>query len=170
MNHSYITEKLSQNKKVFKYLLSGIPAEEYNWKPRPEKWCLLEIVCHLFDEEQFDFKARVRHTIENHPGDPPPIDPEGWVKSKRYIEQNYEDVQKKFLNERTNSVDWLKSLDSPKWENTYQHPQFGPMSAEFFLSNWLAHDYLHFKQITALKYMFLSKQENTNLIYAGEWN
>lgn len=169
MDHSIIINKLSENLNTFRYLLSGISKEEYLYKPLPEKWCLLEIVCHLNDEEQFDFRARTKHILENIKTDLPPIDPVGWVKSKNYIEQNYEEMFEKFLYERKRSAEWLKSLKEPEWNNEYKHQKFGIMSAEFFLTNWLAHDYLHFRQITALKFDYLKFISGIEPLYAGEW-
>jgi len=43
------------------------------------------------------------------------------------------------------------------------------MSAKFILANWLAHDYLHIRQITRLKYDYLQDIPNENLSYAGNW-
>jgi len=43
------------------------------------------------------------------------------------------------------------------------------MSASLFLSNWLAHDYLHIKQIIALKYKFLEQFSGVSIKYAGDW-
>lgn len=169
MEHSYIIKQLSQNQNTFKDLLSGISREEYMWKLQPEKWCLLEIICHLYDEEQYDFKARVKSVLENPDLQPPQIDPAGWVKSRKYIEQNYEDMLKKFLDERKKSIVWLYSLENPKWKNEYIHPSFGAMSAEFFLVNWVAHDYLHFRQIITQKFNYLKEDTGINPIYAGEW-
>ncbi|MEM6429633.1 MAG: hypothetical protein AAF708_10365 [Deinococcota bacterium] len=42
------------------------------------------------------------------------------------------------------------------------------MSAQFFLENWLAHDYLHMRQVVKLKYDYLTA-DGVNLIYAGTW-
>jgi len=169
MDHIFITNKLSENLNTFKSLLSHLSREEYLWKPGSEKWCLLEIVCHLYDEEQFDFRARTRHILENIQSDLPPIDPVGWVKSKNYIDQNYDETVDKFLAEREKSVEWLRSLKEPKWKNEYKHRIFGIMSAEFFLTNWLAHDYLHIRQITALKFNYLKHISGIDPLYAGEW-
>jgi hypothetical protein len=91
------------------------------------------------------------------------------VKSRDYINQNYEEVLEKFLQERKKSIEWLNSLKGPSWKNEYVHPSFGPMSAEFFLANWLAHDYLHFRQINVLKYKYLLFKTGVNLGYAGDW-
>ncbi len=43
------------------------------------------------------------------------------------------------------------------------------MTAKMFLSNWLAHDYLHIRQITKLKYDYLKQLTNEDLNYAGNW-
>lgn len=169
MDHNFIIQKLADNRSVFREFLSGISAEEYMWKPSLEKWCLLEIVCHLYDEELYDFRARVKSVLENPESSLPPSDPEGWVKSKNYIGQEYEIMVGKFLNERDESVEWLLNLHLPKWKNEFVHPVRGPLSAEFFLANWLAHDYLHFRQISNLMYSYLKSVSGMDLGYAGDW-
>lgn len=169
MDHNYIIQQLSTNQKTFLSLLKDTNQEAYLWKPEPNKWCLLEIVCHLQDEEIEDFRARVQHCLENHPGLAPSIDPVGWVTERNYVEQDYQEVVNKFLQARIDSIDWLQSLSEPQWENSYTHPDVGPRSAELFLANWLAHDYLHFRQITRLKYQYLQAHSGEDLNYAGGW-
>lgn len=169
MEHQIIIKKLKDNLNTYISLLSDTSEDEYLFRPAEGKWCLLEIVCHLYDEEQSDFRARVKHALENTEGDPPKIDPQGWVKSKNYIERDYFETLEKFLDERRKSVEWLNSPEDPQWKNEYIHPNFGGMSAEFFLSNWLAHDYLHFRQIIYIKYNYLKQKGGQDLIYAGEW-
>lgn len=141
----------------------------YLWKPSPEKWCLLEIVCHLYDIEREDFRARTKHLMESTTAPLPSVDPQGWVETRSYIQQNYHDKLNDFLMEREQSIKWLQSLSNPKWENVYEHPKFGKMTAKMFLSNWLAHDYLHIRQITKLKYDYLKQLTNEDLNYAGNW-
>ena len=163
-----IISDLQRHKDVFRALLLYCPQDFARWKPEPGKWCLLEVACHLLDEEREDFRARVRHTLE-HPADPmPPIDPTGWVASRRYMEQDYEAAVKAFLAERESSVAWLHSLRDPQWQNVHDHPKLGPMSALQFLHNWLAHDHLHLRQILSLKQGYLA-QGGQDLSYAGDW-
>ena len=169
MNHSAIIHQLTHNLEVFKSLLSEQSKEVYLWKPYPDKWCLLEIVCHLYDEEREDFRARVKHVLENPELPLPSIDPAGWVKERKYMEQDYEEKLDAFLKERKQSAGWLQSLDNPGWTNAYMHPKFGEMPAQLFLANWLAHDYLHFRQITGLKYQYLRAHSEESLDYAGAW-
>lgn len=169
MIYNKITQSLSQNKKVFNDLLIDLTEEIYMWKPNPEKWCLLEIICHLYDIEREDFRARTKHMLET-PAEPlPPVDPQGWVISKNYIQQDYDKKLNDFLLEREKSIRWLQALKNPKWDNAYEHRKFGKMTAGMLLSNWLAHDYLHIRQITKIKYDHLKELTKEDLSYAGSW-
>jgi len=169
MYHKKIIDNLATNATVFSDLLKNKSKEEYLWKPSPEKWCLSEIICHLYDEEREDFRARVSCTLETPGQQPPPINPVGWVTERKYIEQDYDLMVGKFMDERKISINWLKSLKDPKWNNSYEHPKLGPLSAEHFLANWLAHDIFHFRQIIRLQYEYLKFTSGNDLTYAGAW-
>lgn len=169
MEITNIINELSANKEVFRTLFSGIDKGQRSWKPNPEKWSLLEILCHLYDEEREDFRARLKHTLETPDVKMPRIDPKAWVTERKYAEQDFETMLKKFIAEREASVKWLEGLKSPSWKNIYHHPKAGELSAEMFLANWLAHDYLHFRQITKLKYDFMKAHNNVRFDYAGDW-
>lgn len=166
---SDVTKKLSENLPVFRDLLSNMPKEEYLYRPAPEKWCALEIVCHLVDEEREDFRARTRHVLEQPDAPLPSIDPVGWVTSRQYITKDFHQTLSEFLMEREASVRWLQSLKDPDWNRTHHHLRFGPMSAKMFLVNWLAHDLLHLRQIIRLKYDSLATTSGESMKYAGDW-
>ena len=165
----FITEQLQENKNVFINLLRDINKDIFLWKQTPEKWCLLEIVCHLYDEEREDFKFRTQWVLEKPNQTPPPFNPVVWVTERNYIAQEYNQVLNNFIEEREQSITWLQSLQNPKWENYFEHPKKGKLTAKFFLTNWLAHDYLHIRQIIKLKFDYLERQSGENLDYAGTW-
>ena len=164
-----IIDELDSNRFVFEGLLMNVPEKMIQWKDAQERWNLLEIVCHMLDEEVEDFRARVKSVLADPEKDPIPINPEGWVKERKYAEQEYHAKWRAFLNERKKSIAFLKELKDPQWDNTYQHHLLGPMSAFLFLSNWLAHDHLHIRQIIKLKFDFLKDQSGESLSYAGNW-
>lgn len=167
--HKFLIKNLTQNLEVFQYLLTDIDEEMFKWKSSPEQWSLLEIACHLHDEEREDFRVRLKLVLEYPEQDPPPINPPKWVTERDYIHQNFETMVFRFLSERRESISWLESLDNPKWDNVYQHKKFGPMSGTFYLTNWLAHDYLHIRQITRVKYDYAHWFSGIPLDYAGTW-
>ena len=169
MNHSEIIEKLDGNLEVFRAMFGNHTQEEVVWKPAPDKWGLLEILCHLYDEEREDFKARLKLALETPEKPLVKIDPLSWVTERKYIEKDFSKMLQMFLDERKASVEWLRSLSSPKWKNIHHHPTVGPIPAELFLSNWLAHDYLHFRQITFVKYQYLRNHFSGKFDYAGNW-
>lgn len=161
--------KLELNILVFEGFLKNKSKNEVHWRSQASKWCLLEIVCHLLDEEQHDFRARLKHALETPKQSLKPIDPEGWVKAHNYLSQDYVEILNQFLNERRASISWLKTLEKVSWENALRHPELGAMSAELFLNNWLAHDYLHIRQILNHQYLYLKQNSKVSLSYAGNW-
>ena len=160
---------LERDAGVFASLLGGVPVEQRTWRPSPEAWNLLEVVCHLHDEEREDFRARVRLTLEDPTAPWPPIDPPAWVRDRNYAEQDYDRVLADVLRERAASVAWLRTLVAPNWDNTYDHPKVGPVPAKRLLYNWWAHDLLHLRQIVRLRYRLLEGSVEEPLDYAGDW-
>ncbi len=169
MNNLEIARELDRNKEVFRNLLQNFEPAQFIWRPQPEKWCLLEIVCHLYDEEREDFRARVKHILET-PNEPmPKIDPQAWVKDRFYMNKDYKEMLDKFLEERDESIAYVESLTNANWANVYIHPKVGPIPASLILHNWIAHDYLHIRQILFTKYQYLKTHITDPLDYAGNW-
>jgi hypothetical protein len=168
-NLTHYIERLSGNASVFENLASGLSIEQARWKPSPEKWSILEVVNHLYDEERDDFRFRLHWLLHWPEKTWPPIDPPLWAVERRYNERELSESLDRFLEERRKSVAWLKELKEPRLENIYEHRQ-GRISAGDLLASWLAHDFLHVRQLARLHWQYL------NLIcppfktaYAGEW-
>ena len=164
-----IIAQLDKNKTVFYDLLKNETDAMILWKQTPEKWDLLHIVCHLYDEERDDFRFRVKWVLEKPNTIPPPFNPIDWVTEHNYKMQDYNKKLEAFLIEREHSVAWLKTLTNPNWDNAFDHPKLGTLTAKSFLVNWLAHDYLHIRQILKLKFDFIKEQSGESLSYAGLW-
>ena len=169
MDVNFIISELRKNKYIFRELLHNLEKELIVWKSSPQKWCLLEIICHLYDEEREDFKDRLKSTLEKPGEEFRKIDPAGWVTSRKYMNNNFDERLNSFLSERDHSIEYLLQLKNPEWDNYFEHHKFGKMTAKLFFTNWLAHDYLHIRQIIKLKYDFLSITTNEKLNYAGDW-
>lgn len=169
MNIQNIIKELENNYNVFQALFVLDDSELKLYKPNKESWCFLEIVCHLVDEEVFDFRKRVIHTLYTPNKPLVPITPEEWPKEHQYLNQNYKGAVSRFLDERKESITVLKKLDKVNWNNSLNHPNFGILSAKSFLANWLAHDYHHIRQLNNLKYNHLKETVGVDLSYAGKW-
>jgi hypothetical protein len=99
----------------------------------------------------------------------PGINPVELVTARNFSQQNFEPKLESFLTERKNSVAWLRRLKNPAWKNFYDHPKFGKLYASMFLNNWLAHDLLHIRQITKLKFDYFRFKTGESFDYAGNW-
>lgn len=169
MNSSLVIAKLNRNLPVFESLLTDLSTEEIVWKPKSDKWCLLEVICHLLDEESEDFRARIKHIAENPNNEMPKIAPNDWVSERNYLEQDFEEIKEKFFQERRNSIEYLNGLADADFETTFVHPHLGKVNAKMFLENWLMHDLIHIRQIVNLKANYFRSKTSQNLDYAGNW-
>lgn len=113
MKPEQIINQLEMNRLVFKALLSDREKPLIGWKPNPKEWSLLEITCHLYDEEREDFRQRVFITLLSPGMSPPPIDPPGWVLKRKYARQEYSVKVDAFLAERKSSIKKLRALKQP---------------------------------------------------------
>jgi hypothetical protein len=169
MDRPLLFDQLARHGEVFRALFTALSPVETHWKPAPEKWCPLEVICHLHDEEREDFRARLRSTLETPEAPWPKIDPAGWVTERKYMEQDLHAVLAKFLQERERSLSWLRGLADAPWDNYYLHPKVGPVSCELLLTNWVAHDLHHLRQVINLRYAYLKANTTVPLDYAGTW-
>jgi hypothetical protein len=168
MEHATIIERLSHHLSTVKNITDGMSDGQAGWKPSREEWSVLEIINHMVDEEKMDFRTRLRLALEDPAATWPPIDPERWAEERDYNQRNFKQSCSNFFEERKFSVSWLKKLNSVDWKSTGRHPKLGPMSAEWVLANWLAHDLLHIRQIVGLQWAYLAYTvAPVSLNYAG---
>lgn len=168
MNTEAIIGQLEQNAETFAALVAGIGSDEALWKPADDKWSVLEVVNHLADEERVDFRQRLDLTLHSPEQDWPETDPERAVHDARYAGRGLAEALADFREERDRSVQWLRSLDRPDWDSTHHHPHFPSIDAGTLLASWLAHDYLHIRQIARIRYSWLEQHARPySLAYAG---
>jgi hypothetical protein len=169
MEFDTIYGDLAAGLEIIPALLKGVSQAEAQIKPDPESWSLLEVTCHLYDEEREDFRVRL-DIILHRPKDPwPPIRPREWVTERKYNQQDLAARLAGFVEERTKSLAWLKGLVSSDWEANCEAP-WGVIKAGDMLCSWAAHDNLHTRQLVELRRgRILKMSEPYNVQYAGDW-
>src|SRR3984893_16319038 len=138
MDLLFFIERLSTNREVFQGLVKGTSLEQARWKPTLDKWSILEVINHVYDEEREDFRQRLDLVLANPEQAWPRIDPQNWVTSRGYNERDLETSIGNFLTEREKSLSWLRHLGTPKWQNYYEHPDRNSIAAGDLLASWLA--------------------------------
>ena len=152
-------------------LARPLTPEERNWRPKPGAWSIHDVVCHLLDEERDDFRQRLRLVLEDPSREWPPIDPEGWPKSRNYGSRDFAETLAAWEAERADSLAWLRSLDGSglALDNAHTMP-WGALRAGDLLGSWVAHDLLHLRQITSRRFQALvATSEPYVTLYAGAW-
>jgi hypothetical protein len=169
MDANSLISDLAAGGEIFKALLAGITQEEAQTRPEALAWSVLEVVCHLYDEEREDFRQRLDYTLHRPDAEWPPIDPGGWVTLRHYNERFINEAMAGFQAERAQSLAWLHSLEAPDWEASHKTP-FGEMKAGDILAAWVAHDNLHSRQLVELRRNRLVQlTQPYDVRYAGEW-
>jgi hypothetical protein len=169
MDISQIQKQLQVNLDAISALVSPVSAEQAVWKPSPDDWSILEVINHLYDEEMEDFPARIRFILDSREGKWPSIDPRGWVTERRYNQRQLAESVQNLINARENNLTWLRGLEHPDWGKTYP-ADFGPLSAGDLCASWVAHDFLHLRQLIELNYYFHNRRiQPYSPLYAGDF-
>jgi hypothetical protein len=169
MQFERLYQELAYGAEIIPALVAGITQAEAQVKPALESWSILEVICHLYDEEREDFRQRL-DIILHRPGEKwPPIDPMGWVTTRKYNERDLSESLSSFAAERRQSLAWLRGLSAPNWEAEYL-TRYGPMKAGDMFASWVAHDNLHMRQLVELRRnRIVHIAEPYDVRYAGDW-
>ncbi|MEO8082663.1 MAG: DinB family protein [Ardenticatenales bacterium] len=145
-------DTLAANADAIAALVRPVAGDAARWRPSADAWSILEVVCHLADEERDDFRTRVSLTLEDPMLPWPPIDPQAWVTTRAYAARDLAAALADFMAERQRSLSWLAGLADPRWDNAARHPSGFTIRAGDLMASWLAHDLLHVRQIVELLY------------------
>jgi len=169
MEFQTLYQELKNSTEMIRTLLAGLNQEEACAKPGADSWSILEVTCHLYDEEREDFREHLDFILHRQDEEYHVIDPQNWVKERRYNEQDFQAMQARFFSERQKSLAWLKGLSNPDWNTNYTS-QYGSVTAGEMFACWVAHDNLHIRQLVELR---RARIENVTqpypLEYAGDW-
>ena len=169
MEFNSLYQELVNSTEMIRALLGGITQKETQVKLSDESWSILEVVCHLYDEEQEDFREHLDFILNRQNEEWHVIDPQGWIKARKYNEKNFDEMANNFFMERRKSLDWLITLNGANWETTYVS-QYGSISAGEVFASWVTHDNLHVRQLVELRRIRIEKiTQPYSIGYAGDW-
>ena len=169
MEYKALYQELVNSTEMLRALLRDIGQEQAQVKPDASAWSILEVVCHLYDEEREDFREHLDFVLRRQSEEYHVIDPQGWITERKYNEQNLIEMQAKFFAERKQSLEWLKTLNDVDWDTTYTS-EYGSVSAGEMFSCWVAPDNLHIRQLVELRRKYIENITSPyDLQYAGEW-
>lgn len=169
MKFRTLYQELVHSTEMIRAMVAGIDQEQSQVKQDAKSWSILEVVCHLYDEEREDFREHLDFVLHRQNEEYHVIDPQSWITERKYNEQNFAEMQEKFFTERRASLAWLKTISGSDWAITYTS-EYGSVSAGEMFSCWVAHDNLHIRQLIELRRFWIESITKPYPIeYAGEW-
>ncbi len=177
MDASALVRRLEVFPKAVAGAVAGLTDAELRWRPPDGAWSVLEVLCHLGDEEVADFRPRTLGTLKDPTTPWPTINPQAWPAERRYNEQDPAAALDRFTRERAESLRLLRELEAGAgglnkvdWTRAYQHPKVGPVPAGEVLAAWAGHDALHLRQIAKRLWEMAGRDGSPYPTkYAGEW-
>jgi hypothetical protein len=145
-----ILSKLQETPKIVAALVRGVSDDALRRRPAPEKWSMLEILCHFRDVE-FLFVERYGK-IANH--DRPQlrmINQDELATKLKYNEDNPVAVLREFQSLRAQTVLALSAVAQQGWERVGLHPKRGEFSIAANAVMHVAHDANHVARLRALR-------------------
>ena len=169
MQLSFCIQQLTHQGEMIRSLVAEASQEQGIWKPDPETWSLLEVMGHLYREEQGDFRAHLTKFASPSGEAWPPVKPTG----REYDLGSLAETLQGFLDERQKSISWLAMLESADWDATIEvtfvdEPHTFSMGE--MLASWVAHDLLHMRQLVEVHWAYtIHGVEPYSVEYAGGW-
>jgi hypothetical protein len=169
MKFQELYTEMTQSTEMIRALLAGVSQQEAQVKKSQKVWSILEVTCHLYDEECEDFREHLDFILHRQDEEWHPIATLAWVSQRKYNEQNFNKMKAKFFREREKSLVWLKSLKNADWNIKYR-TKWRLMTAGDMFASWVAHDNLHIRQLTELRRRLIEQKTKPYKIgYAGDW-
>jgi hypothetical protein len=169
MEFKTLYQELTNSTEMIRSLLADVGQEDAQSKPSLKTWSILEVTCHLYDEEREDFREHLDFILHRQDEKWHGIAPQAWVKLRKYNQQNFKIMKTKFFREREKSMVWLKGLKRVNWDTEYK-TKWGKFTAGDMLASWVAHDNLHIRQLVELRRALIEQKTKPYKIrYAGKW-
>jgi DinB superfamily len=169
INIEDILRQLTANAEAMRALVESISDEQAQWKPNPETWSMTQVMEHVYNEERIDFRKHLKEMFSRPPQPWGEFRPE-----ERIPVESCRQALNGFLVEREASLAWLKALGPVDWDTASQ-AVFSPdevlvLRAGDVLFSWVAHDFLHIRQVNELLFAWNAKEGSPYAVqYAGRW-
>jgi uncharacterized damage-inducible protein DinB len=142
--------QLQETPKVVAALFHGVSDEVLRRRPTPEKWSMLEILCHLRDVE-FLFVERYGKMANHERPQLRMIHPDELAERLKYNADNPVAVLREFQGLRAQTVLVLSALAQQGWERVGLHPKRGEFSIAAHAVMHVTHDANHVERLRALR-------------------
>jgi hypothetical protein len=129
-------------------LLSDLDEETLRWRPRPNKWSVKEIMCHLRDMEREAYLARYQRILSEENPSLPNVDQDRLAYERDYINQDAKSALAEFKQLRAETVKTLEGAPLESFTRAGVHETDGPLTVEQLIGRQIkGNDINHLTQI-----------------------
>jgi hypothetical protein len=139
--HLALVERLARQAEDVRRLTSGLEDTQLATRTIPEKWSLLELVCHMWRVQQV-FAGRLQAMLAEEEPALPAYSPDNDGEFERMAARPASEVRTAFLRDRDHFNARLKELSPAEWHRRGRHPAY-PHYDVHFLVEYLAHHEAH---------------------------
>lgn len=140
---------LGKTPQLLETLLGDLPADVLDWKPKPERWSVCEILAHLAALEQV-YAERVRRIMAEDSPRLAKYDLDGAKARQEYSRGAADENLEHFARLRRASLALLAGLPPSACARTAIHSELGVITLAHLLNEWANHDLGHLRQIEEL--------------------
>lgn len=140
---------LGKTPQLLETLLGDLPADVLDWKPKPERWSVSEILAHLAALEQV-YAERVRRIMAEDSPRLAKYDLDGAKARQEYSRGSADENLEHFTRLRRASLALLAGLPPSARARTAIHSELGVITLAHLLNEWANHDLGHLRQIEEL--------------------
>lgn len=141
--------------------LAQIPIQAIHFKPSNDKWSINEIIVHLADCEANGF-IRAKKIIAEPGAKSTVCEQQVWADALHYNRMDLNDALELIKLLRKNLHALLTLTDKETWNNYIINPEFGKITLQQWISNYVDHVDLHIKQMHR-NYLDWKKYRDTKL-------
>lgn len=127
-------------------LIFAVSPETIVRQPGENRWSILQIVCHLADAELLA-SVRIRRIITGDRAKLWGYRQEVWADRLSYQHRKIEAVVARFALLRRENAELLTGLSDAVWDQTGEHEQYGVLSLQQLIEDYLVHTSKHLDQI-----------------------
>lgn len=140
--------------------LEGLDADLLAKRPAPERWSIVEVLCHLRDVEREVYAPRLTGLLEVRPGELPLLAGEAdmdarnarWAGERHYRDEPAAQALAAFVSARGGMLARLERLTPADWSRTGIHPSRGAITLFEQVRRFATHDLSHLRQIELVRH------------------
>lgn len=129
-------------------LLAELDEDTLRWRPRPDKWSVKEIMCHLRDMESEAYLARYLRILSEENPTLPNVDQDRLAEERDYINQDARAALEEFKRLRLETISALQAAPVEAFSRAGVHETDGPMTIEQLVARQIrGNDINHLSQM-----------------------